>query len=521
MSARAQGAFRWSLRLKFAVALVTLTVLSTLLFTAQTRSALTGFAEASLRLRADELIGFLEVAATSALLAQDLGSVNELVSGLAGKSDVDLVAIANEDGIIVASSAQEKLGKPISDIVPTSGSEVRSRELAIAGSTQPIGRVHVELNRRALVEAEARLTSTMLLFGLLVVGLSIVVAVVLSRQMTIGLLGVVRSAQAIATGDLTTSTPAGANDETGDLSASFESMREALIRLVGRSREGVGSIRVAMRVSTELAAANRQVTDQVTSSTQRTVVGIQQLTTGTERTRERAEMMVTLSQASEQAVGQGLAAADSSIQQMEQLVSQIAGLSAQTQQVAEAMRRVERVNATVTELARQAHLVSVNARLEASRAAESGRTFSEVAGQMRSLADNSRDGARRVQELLAEIQRTFGEVVQTVNASQRRAGEAGAVAADARKALTNMGGALKEFAEAARAIAASAQEQQAGTADLSRSSTEIRQAIEQLVKAFQEMAGAVVQVDAFSADLSALIGSYRVPQQAGREVVGS
>jgi methyl-accepting chemotaxis protein len=509
---------RWSLRLKFALALVSVTTLATILFTVQTRSSLTGFAEASLRLRADELISFLEVAATSSLLAQDLGSVNDLVSGLATKSDVDLVVIANEDGVIVASSAQNKLGRPITELVPAASSELRRRELAIAGSSQPIGTVHVELNRRALIEAESQLTRTMLLAGLLVVGLSIVVSVLLSRQMTLGLLGVVRSAQAIATGDLTTATPGGSNDETGDLSVSFEAMREALIRLVGRSREGVGSIRVAMRVSTELAAANRQVTDQVTSSTQRTVAGIHQLTTTTERTRERAEMMLTLSQASETAVSQGLAAADSSIQQMEQLVSQIAGLSTQTQQVADAMRRVERVNATVSELARQAHLVSVNARLEATRAAESGRTFSEVAGQMRSLADNSRDGARRVQELLGEIQRTFGEVVQTVNAAQRRAGEAGTVAADARRTLNGMGGALKEFADAARAIATSAQEQQAGTTELARSSSEIRQAIEQLVKAFQEMAGAVVQVDAFSADLSELVGSYRVPALVTRVV---
>lgn len=69
---------------------------------------------------------------------------------------------------------------------------------------------------------------------------------------------------------------------------------------------------------------------------------------------------------------------------------------------------------TISDIAEQTNLLALNAAIEASRAGEAGKGFAVVAEEVRKLAEQSNDGAKKVDELIQKVQKTT-EMTVTVN----------------------------------------------------------------------------------------------------------
>jgi methyl-accepting chemotaxis protein len=165
----------------------------------------------------------------------------------------------------------------------------------------------------------------------------------------------------------------------------------------------------------------------------------------------------------------------------------------------ELLTQINSVATIMSDIASQIQLVAFNATLEAAEAGEVGRRFSVVAAEVKDLATDSLKQAKRVADIIREVQ-DVGASVVAASGEQVRAVETGT-------ALTSRSNAANQ------AIIQSATQMAEQAAQIQESTTQQQRASEQVVTSIQEIKSVVdrwvvssYQMDDMVANLRALAG---------------
>jgi methyl-accepting chemotaxis protein len=100
--------------------------------------------------------------------------------------------------------------------------------------------------------------------------------------------------------------------------------------------------------------------------------------------------------------------------------------------------QIASINQTISQIAAQTNLLALNAAIEAARAGEAGRGFAVVAREITTLAEQSRNGARQVSELVRRVTDSTSAVVGCMQECLMLAGERVQSSASASDALENI-----------------------------------------------------------------------------------
>ncbi len=133
--------------------------------------------------------------------------------------------------------------------------------------------------------------------------------------------------------------------------------------------------------------------------------------------------------------------------------------SAKVQGLGQVTRRITGFIASIRDLADMTNLLSLNAAIEAARAGVHGRGFAVVAEEVRRLAEQSATAAAEAGELVEDIHRQVGEVVEQMRRGQVNVGDVEELSSAALQALDAIVGATAEATGHARRIAEAAGEQ--------------------------------------------------------------
>ncbi len=112
---------------------------------------------------------------------------------------------------------------------------------------------------------------------------------------------------------------------------------------------------------------------------------------------------------------------------MESVRDKVAVIAEQILRLSEQTSQIGNITILVSDLANQTNLLALNAAVEAARAGEHGRGFAVVASEIRKLADQSKQSADRIRELVGDVQNATNATVmateegtKTVQASIER-----------------------------------------------------------------------------------------------------
>ena len=133
--------------------------------------------------------------------------------------------------------------------------------------------------------------------------------------------------------------------------------------------------------------------------------------------------------------------------------------SSKVQQLGQVSRRITGFIASIRELADMTNLLALNAAIEAARAGKHGKGFAVVAEEVRRLAEQSASAALEAGELVQDIHRQVGEVVEQMRRGQVNVGGVEELSSAALQALDAIVAATAEATSHAQRIAAAAGEQ--------------------------------------------------------------
>ncbi|HVH09361.1 MAG TPA: methyl-accepting chemotaxis protein [Gemmatimonadales bacterium] len=133
--------------------------------------------------------------------------------------------------------------------------------------------------------------------------------------------------------------------------------------------------------------------------------------------------------------------------------------SSQVQQLGQVSRRITGFIASIRELADMTNLLALNAAIEAARAGKHGKGFAVVAEEVRRLAEQSASAALEAGELVQEIHRQVGEVVEQMRRGQVTVSGVEELSSGALQALDQIVAATAEATGHAQRIAAAAGDQ--------------------------------------------------------------
>jgi methyl-accepting chemotaxis protein len=207
------------------------------------------------------------------------------------------------------------------------------------------------------------------------------------------------------------------------------------------------------------------------------------------------------------AIGEaGKKAVDGSIAAMHVVREQIESTAQNILALAEQAQAIGEIIATVNDIAEQTNLLALNAAIEASRAGEQGKGFAVVAGEVKELANQSKQATVQVRQILGEIQKATNAAVLSTEAVTRGMSEVNEVSGQAGETIGALADTLSETVQAAAQIAASAGQQAIGMAQIAMAIKDIDQVTKQSLAATHQSEQAAANLNLIGRQLAILVG---------------
>jgi methyl-accepting chemotaxis protein len=244
-----------------------------------------------------------------------------------------------------------------------------------------------------------------------VAALSLILAGRISRPIS----AIADVARKVADYDLTVEAPDLARtDEIGDLSRAFGSMLESLKMQITQVLQGSDVLKGAVQQITSSVSEVAAGSAQVAGSVSETATTLEQLRRAAKISGDKAKSLAEMANDALGASIQGREATEGSLQGIRTIKEQIEIVGETVAKLSEQSVSIKEIVASVGDLAEQSNLLAVNASIEAARAGESGKGFSVVAQEIKSLADQSRQSTLQIGDILDNIRKSISAVVMSM-----------------------------------------------------------------------------------------------------------
>ncbi len=369
-----------------------------------------------------------------------------------------------------------------------------------------------------------RLMLVMIISGLVVLAAVILLGLFVGSRIARPITQVTAIAREVASGDLSSAVDSVislvgeendakkmvSEDETGHLLAAIKSMIENLNSLVGQvQRSGIQ----VTSSSTELAATAKEQEATMTTqmaSTNRVVRSVEEISDVATELVDTMQRVASMSQETAGFASSGqsdLARMEEAMRSMEDASKSISGrLSA----INEKAENITNVVTTITKVADQTNLLSLNAAIEAEKAGEYGRGFNVVAREIRRLADQTAvatlDIDQMVQGMQSAVSAGVMEMDKFIAEVKRSAEDVGKISAQLARIIEQVQALSPSFEDVNVAMGHQSENAQKISTDMVSLSEEMQQTTDSL----RETYAAIEQLNQAAKGLQDEVSRFKV-----------
>lgn len=333
-------------------------------------------------------------------------------------------------------------------------------------------------------------------------------AVLLTRSITLPIGDALRIAQRIASKDLSKDIQVEGRDEAAGLLTALASMQENLRGTVAHLADSSSQLAAAaeeMNVVIEdgnrgLLRQNDEINQVATAVTEMSAA-VDEVARNAEETAGASQHSSALTQAGLQHVGSTLAA-------IEQLALQVGRSSGQIQTLSGRAQDISNIVDVIRAIAEQTNLLALNAAIEAARAGDQGRGFAVVADEVRALAHRTQQSTREIETMINTIQHDSSDAVTSMQQSSQTATASLAVAREANGALLAIASAMGGINERNALIATAAEEQAVVAKEIDRGLVSIKDLSDQSAAGASQTSGASGEVSRLAAGLREVVAEF-------------
>jgi len=313
-----------------------------------------------------------------------------------------------------------------------------------------------------------------------------------------------------ASGDLTGKVSITGSDAIGQLGNGLAKMFENLRSLLNNVQKA--GIQVTTS-ATEIAASARQ---QEATGIEQAQTSVEILSTTKEISANTSQLLKTMEDATAVAdyTTNATAEAQNNLKRMDStmqhMVSATDSINAKLAALSEKASNINSVLITITKVADQTNILSLNAAIEAEKAGEAGRGFSVVATEIRRLADQTSVSTWDIEQMLKEMQSAVSASVMGMDKFseeiRRSVGEVRQVA----EQLSSVMDQVQKLTPQFDAVLQGMQSQAVGASQISDTMMQLNDATQQTVESLKATSEAVHQLQYAAGDLQSSVSNFAV-----------
>ncbi len=212
-------------------------------------------------------------------------------------------------------------------------------------------------------------------------------------------------AQLIASGDLTgVPLHMDSNDEVTQLATSINRMQENLCQIIRTMME------IALSVSEDSAKLSRSAnesfrrTKEQSLQTQQAAAAMQEMSISIAEVSRHAQNAAQSSRQAATTARDGGSIIEQMLTGMNSIADSVRNTAETVQRLGRESEQIIRIVNVIEEIAQKTNLLALNAAIEAARAGEQGRGFAVVAGEVRRLAESTRNATSEIAQMVQGIQ---------------------------------------------------------------------------------------------------------------------
>lgn len=300
------------------------------------------------------------------------------------------------------------------------------------------------------------------------------------------------------------------SDEVGELGTVLNEFTEQVRKVI----EGVANSAEQLAASSEELTASAEQSAQATNQV---AVSISEVAQGTEEQAKavgetstvlehisenirqvaaNADVMTGTSEKAAAAAQHGGKSVKTAVEQMDNIERTVSGTAQVVSKLGERSKEIGQIVDTISGIASQTNLLALNAAIEAARAGEQGRGFAVVAEEVRKLAEQSQEAAKKIAVLIGEIQVETDRAVTAMEDGTREVKTGAEVVNAAGETFTEIVNLVSQLSGQVRDITAAIQQVAAG-------SQQIVTSVKAVDRLSREMAGQTQNVSAATEEQSA------------------